>query len=154
MRNRAKCKLCYETIESFHQFDYVSCKCGEISISGGETKYEVSFRNPKNFLRIDDNGKEFTPVFKDIGVEEGETSDKPIGRLERLESTIQQLEALPTNAMQSPLNHYDLVHILKLIKDLFTAEEKNPHESKSTSKKQHPKKKGKHGKQDNPHQDS
>jgi len=120
----------------------------------------VSFRNPQNFLRIDDNGKEFTPVFKDIGVEEGETSDKPMGRLERLDYTVQQLEALPDNAMQAPLNHYDLVHVLKLIRDLFAAgekkgvEENNPHENESISKKQHPKKKGKHGKQDNPHQDS
>ena len=41
MRNRAKCKLCSSVIESYHRYDEVSCKCGEINISGGNDVLEV-----------------------------------------------------------------------------------------------------------------
>lgn len=64
MRNRAKCKLCEEIIESFHQFDYVSCDCGEISIDGGEYTFGASAKNFANFLRIDDNDKEVAVKFQ------------------------------------------------------------------------------------------
>lgn len=65
MRNRAKCKACNEILESFHEFDYVSCKCGEIGISGGLVRYEVSARNPENFLRVDDDGHEIPVTWKE-----------------------------------------------------------------------------------------
>jgi len=33
--NQAQCKICREVIQSKHRHDYVSCKCGEISVDGG-----------------------------------------------------------------------------------------------------------------------
>lgn len=35
IRNAARCKLCDSEIESKHRHDFVTCKCGEISIDGG-----------------------------------------------------------------------------------------------------------------------
>ena len=61
MRNRAKCKLCGDIIESFHEFDHVICKCDQIAISGGQVKYECAARSFDNFLRIDDEGNQIVP---------------------------------------------------------------------------------------------
>jgi hypothetical protein len=61
MRNRAKCKLCGDILESFHEFDYQTCKCNEISISGGLIKYECAAKDFANFLRVDDEGNEIVP---------------------------------------------------------------------------------------------
>lgn len=58
MRNRAKCRLCLEIIESFHENDYVSCQCDEIAISGGKVKYYTFAKDWSNFIRIDENDKE------------------------------------------------------------------------------------------------
>lgn len=35
IRNRAKCRLCGDIIESKHRHDLVACKCGAIFIDGG-----------------------------------------------------------------------------------------------------------------------
>lgn len=34
-RNRAKCKKCGDVIESTHVYEFVTCKCGSISVDGG-----------------------------------------------------------------------------------------------------------------------
>ena len=34
-RNRARCKKCGDVIESKHVHDFVTCKCGSISVDGG-----------------------------------------------------------------------------------------------------------------------
>lgn len=60
MRNRAKCKLCSDILESFHRYDYVSCRCGEISIDGGQDLFRCASKDWNNFLRVDDNGNEIT----------------------------------------------------------------------------------------------
>lgn len=33
--NQAQCKICKQVIQSKHRHDFVSCKCGEISVDGG-----------------------------------------------------------------------------------------------------------------------
>jgi tRNA(Ile2) C34 agmatinyltransferase TiaS len=35
LRNAARCKKCGETIESKSRHDFVTCKCGAISVDGG-----------------------------------------------------------------------------------------------------------------------
>lgn len=35
IRNAIKCKLCEDIIESKHRHDFVSCKCGSVSVDGG-----------------------------------------------------------------------------------------------------------------------
>ena len=34
-RNRAKCLTCGDVVESKHVHDFVTCKCGAISVDGG-----------------------------------------------------------------------------------------------------------------------
>lgn len=75
MRNRAKCKLCKETLESFHEFDHVTCSCDEISISGGIVRLECAAKDWKNFLRIDDNDKEFEIIVKEKNEDIGNSRD-------------------------------------------------------------------------------
>ena len=58
MKNRAKCRLCGDILESFHETDYVKCSCEEISIYGGRQSYKAAAKDFKNFLRIDDEGNE------------------------------------------------------------------------------------------------
>jgi hypothetical protein len=58
MRNRAKCKLCSSIIESMKLDDYVSCKCGAITINGGTYAYECRANHWENFIRVDDEGNE------------------------------------------------------------------------------------------------
>lgn len=35
IKNKAQCKRCKDIIESKHRHDFVTCKCGSISIDGG-----------------------------------------------------------------------------------------------------------------------
>lgn len=49
IRNAARCKLCGDEIESKHRHDFVTCKCGEISIDGG-TAYVRCLANDFNNL--------------------------------------------------------------------------------------------------------
>lgn len=35
VKNAAKCKKCGDVIESKHVHDFVTCKCGAISVDGG-----------------------------------------------------------------------------------------------------------------------
>ena len=59
MKNRAKCKLCNDVLESFHRHDFVRCKCDEISIDGGTDLFKCGAKNWCNFIRLDDNDNEF-----------------------------------------------------------------------------------------------
>ena len=52
-RNLALCKLCGDLIESKSRHDFVSCKCGEISVDGGNDYCRALFKNPHNFLFYD-----------------------------------------------------------------------------------------------------
>lgn len=54
MRNIAKCKKCGDIIESKHRHDFVTCKCGAISIDGG-IDYTRVVGEPKDYQRLDDN---------------------------------------------------------------------------------------------------
>jgi hypothetical protein len=54
MRNRAKCRLCNDIIESTHVHDYKTCSCGEISVDGGNEYHRCSAKDFHNFIRLDD----------------------------------------------------------------------------------------------------
>ena len=123
MKNRAKCKVCLSVLESFHTYDYVACKCGEISISGGNDRLECSAKDWKNFLRIDENGHE---IMVKVQGEDGSPQLPAImsenEKIEMLEAMIKNIENLPQAAMYQPVNQYDLfsfmVIILAILKDL------------------------------------
>ncbi len=125
MRNRAKCKLCTEVIESKTINDYVSCSCGEISIDGGLEKYSASARNFDNFFRIDDEDNEISVIVKDK-----ENDIVPIkltkrDLLETLDEMIKRIEDLPPIAMSTYINHYDYCSLLILMQSLFLLEDKH-----------------------------
>lgn len=122
MKNRAKCKLCNDIIESFHSTDYVFCKCGEIAVDGGPA-LRCFASDWVNFVRVDDEGNEIIPVIKD----EANLSDAAKDKLSKedlidmLDEMIKGYDRLPPGAMASPVSNYDLVSALMLLSALFKA---------------------------------
>lgn len=43
--NRARCKLCGDIIESKDRHDYVTCKCGNLSVDGGQDYHRRSVKH-------------------------------------------------------------------------------------------------------------
>ena len=122
MRNRAKCKLCHNIIESMHSTDLVLCSCGEISVDKGEGLW-CAARHWDNFLRVDDDGKEFVIKVEDdnqVNVKHNLTR-KEI--LERIQGSIEAFERLPNEAMMQPASNYDVVSVLSLMHACFKAED-------------------------------
>lgn len=125
MKNRAKCKLCHSIIESFHLHDLVTCKCGEISVSGGNQEYNASANDWSNFLRVDDMGNEIVVTVKD----EEKLDVKPLynekptreDKLKMLDEMIKSYENLPSHALQAPITGYDLTSALLLVRSLFAS---------------------------------
>jgi hypothetical protein len=119
MKNRAKCKLCKDVLESFHTYDYVTCKCGEISISGGNERLECSSKDWKNFLRVDDEGNEIVVKVKDEPQEIKEHEEKimmtRLEKVEMLEQMLKNIEKLPKHAMDLPINHYDFYSYMAVV---------------------------------------
>lgn len=131
MRNRAKCGLCGDILESFHRHDWVKCKCGEISIDGGNDYFKCSANNFKNFIRLNDDDSEVPVEFVEPTQEKEDVKDSPVDEpyritkkdlLDELDRMIKNYESLPQRAMEQPINHYDLVSVLLLASALFKAE--------------------------------
>lgn len=128
LKNRAKCKLCKDTIESFHRYDFVSCKCGEISIDGGMDYYKCTAGDLNNIIRIDDQGNEIIVTVKDREEVEQKQEGKS-GKLSReellgmLKIQIENIEKLPQEALSSPICHYDYVSGLLLLLAIFKSED-------------------------------
>lgn len=62
IKNKAKCRLCGDIIESTHVHDMKSCKCGEISVDGGTEYIRRSWTHDKSniielseYVSCDDN---------------------------------------------------------------------------------------------------
>lgn len=124
MRNRAKCKLCQTVIESIHQHDYVTCKCGEISVDGGDAYCRCSAISWENFLRIDDENNEIIVTIKNDTVVAVLPKSKPTRKelLDMLSEMIAGYERLPSAAMSEPITHYDFVSSLLLIAEVLRAD--------------------------------
>jgi hypothetical protein len=124
MRNRAKCKLCKEIIESFTIQDYISCKCDEISIWGGNVKLHCEANDWNNFLRVDDEGNEIV-----VKIKSKEEIDIPSSKPTKadligiLDEMIKNVEDLPSQAMLAPITHYDYCSLLILLSSLFKSDE-------------------------------
>jgi hypothetical protein len=124
MRNRAKCKLCKDIIESKHEHDYAICRCGEISVEGGNENYKCSSISWNNFIRVDDEGNEIIVTILDkVSVKplDIETEKKPDRKelLAMLDRMIQNIDELPKQAMQTYINHYDFCSALILIASIL-----------------------------------
>jgi len=122
MRNRAKCKLCKSIIESFHEFDYTTCMCREISITGGNVKFECSANNFANFMRVDDLNNEIVVRVKD----EDETLKKNPNKqelLKMLDDMVEVYERLPEHAMGQSITNFEMSAALLLIASIFKSKD-------------------------------
>lgn len=123
VKNRAKCKLCQSIIESFHTHDYVSCKCGEISIDGGDQYCRALAKNWENFLRVDDEGNEIVVKVvnnfaeDDTDVKQLYTESKPTKSdlIKMLADMGKSIEELPPQAMTMSVSNYDLGALISLL---------------------------------------
>jgi hypothetical protein len=121
MRNRAKCKLCGDIIESFAIGDVISCLCGEISIEGFDPHFKCYYRDVRNFLRVDDEGNEV------VVREEGQLSEDSVQFkaptkeevLKLMEEMISKMDSLPMNAKTLPVTQSDLSSMLWLVLTAF-----------------------------------
>jgi hypothetical protein len=124
LRNRAKCKLCNVTIETFLPNEFISCKCGEITI--GPDLYAKA-TNFHNFLRIDDenNEKSVTYQQKEKGEDSEVNKEEQAHKLTKdelivmLDDMIKSYENLPQHAMLAPVSHADQLSLLMLVSSLF-----------------------------------
>lgn len=125
MRNRAKCKLCRDIIESFHQHDYVTCSCGEIYIDGGSDTFRCGANEWKNFLRVDDNDNEI-----EVTVQENEKDRPEVPPIPSKAEVYKMLvhlkdkfEDLPDDAMIQPVTHYDMYSLVLILTAILKPEE-------------------------------
>jgi len=51
IKNDARCRKCGDEIESKSRHDFVTCKCGAISVDGGQD-YMRRCGNPEDFLPV------------------------------------------------------------------------------------------------------
>ncbi len=124
MRNRAKCKKCLSIIESLHPTDLQLCKCGEISVDGGDA-LRCAAKDWSNFIRVDDNNLEvpITVQSKDK-LDDVKPIDNPpltkADKLQALSEMISSYEHLPQDAMMTPATNYDVLSVLLVLKSLFS----------------------------------
>ena len=114
MRNRAKCKLCNEIIESLALTDLQFCSCKEIGVAGGTTLYRTYARDYKNFLRVTDDDKEIEVVVKTKDDE-----NKPLSKAQKLEELnyfIEKLESLDSQALSAYASNYDILTVAYFIR--------------------------------------
>ena len=130
MKNRAKCKLCGDIIESLHRHDYVKCSCDEIAVDGGNDYFRASARNWENFLRLDDEGNEVLVTIREPDVTkpnipESENVTKPNKEelIQMLDEMVKNIENLPPHAMTSSVTQYDLAALMMLISSIFKSDQ-------------------------------
>lgn len=51
-RNKIQCNLCGDIIESKYRWNFVTCKCGKISVDGGLDYLKRSFQKPNDYLEL------------------------------------------------------------------------------------------------------
>jgi hypothetical protein len=119
MRNRAKCALCHTVIESVLATEHVLCPCGEIGVAGGQQMLFKAYTSDDNFIRIDDDGNEIKPEL----AKAKESAEKLLVNMDDLGQIIkdmgtivESLESLEDYSMRLPLNQYDLLTVLRLVK--------------------------------------
>lgn len=58
LRNSIKCNHCNDEIESIHCHNFVTCKCGKVSVDGGSDYHRVLFSDISDFIdtSIEDDG--------------------------------------------------------------------------------------------------
>jgi tRNA(Ile2) C34 agmatinyltransferase TiaS len=54
-RNRAKCTRCNTVVESKHKHDFVTCKCGNLSVDGGLDYKKRTYNEAEQWLEVADD---------------------------------------------------------------------------------------------------
>jgi hypothetical protein len=124
MRNRAKCRLCKDIIESHNTNDHVTCKCGHISVDGGNEYLRAAAIDWNNFLRVDDEGNEI-----EVKVKQPEVNDpliptkKPTKQelIKELQEMADRIEKMPPHLISLPVTHYDHYSLLLLLSAILRA---------------------------------
>lgn len=148
MRNRAKCKICRQIIESKTVHDYVTCPCGEISIDGGPGYLRCIAKDFYNFLRIDEDDNEIevrlydkksieekkypkivvklAPKNQEEPQEEQQEEQKePQNALTKdeimvlFDEMIGYIETMSDTAKLTSITHYDQLSLMLLLRSLF-----------------------------------
>lgn len=138
MRNRAKCKLCGDIIESFHHYDYVHCKCGEIAVDGGQSCFKCSAINFENFLRIDDDDNEIPVRIEEYSKydladmepnpfsierkQENQLSKEEV--IQGIDMMIESINNLPPLALHTMVTQADFLSLLLLLSSGLRASDK------------------------------
>jgi len=52
LRNRAKCLICGEILESKHRYDFKTCSCGNLSVDGGKDYIRRCVKNIDKFEEL------------------------------------------------------------------------------------------------------
>ena len=132
MRNRAKCRLCGDIIESFARHDYVECSCREIAVDGGDQYFKAAARNFENFIRIDDEDNEVEVTVKEnSGQKEAIQVDGEGNNLSRdelvmmLKQLADSIERLPPHALTAPITNGDFCALITLLHAIFIYEKKD-----------------------------
>ena len=113
--------MCKEVIESFHAHDHQVCKCGEIEVSGGDA-LKCYAKDFNNFLRVDDEGNEIIVKIKGKGAIEPLKNDNKLTKhqlLGMLSEMAANIEKLPSQALSTPITHYDYWSLLLLLSAIF-----------------------------------
>lgn len=106
-------------MESHHPTDYVKCTCDEIALEGGESM-RCFARDWTNFIRIDDEGKEFAPqIIEDVP--KGATKPSRDELMAMLDASIKSYDNLPQNALNSPATNADLLSLMLLIQAILNS---------------------------------
>lgn len=132
MRNRAKCKICSDIIESYHPTDLVYCSCGQIGLDGGDSM-KCMADSWDNFLRIDDNGKEVLITVKSALPEEPRQAEACAEEVPKtkpnkaeikllVDEMIKNYENLPQQAMYAPTTHADVLSVLLILSTMLAAD--------------------------------
>ncbi len=118
MRNRAKCKLCGEVIESMHKHDYVVCKCGEIAVDGGQEYSRCVAAHKENFLKIDDEGN--AVEIKHAAPLKAPNASSDVGFIleEVIKEAIVETERVIEYDSNARVTQFDVLSLLYLLKEL------------------------------------
>ncbi len=116
MNIKGKCKKCLSVIEPRIN-EIISCKCGEITFEG-VARSVVCATSTDNYLEVDDQGNEIVKFEEESKkATSPPTSKELIGLLDNM---IKSYEELPTYAMTTAVNNYDMLSSLLLFRSLFS----------------------------------
>jgi hypothetical protein len=116
-RNRAKCKLCGDIIESMHRHDMQWCKCKHIAVDGGQDYFRCIAGDWNNFLRLDEEDNEIKVEIKE---QEPKPKEEPPAiskeeMVDMLKLHIQGFDNLPDHAKHQPASMYDMQCLAMII---------------------------------------